>query len=32
MALRVFAFGVRHHPQSSNAETVYLIADRRLVR
>lgn len=32
MALRVFAFGVRHHPQGSNAETVYAIADRRLAR
>jgi len=32
LALRVFAFGVRHHPQGSNAETVYAIADRRLAR
>jgi hypothetical protein len=30
MALRVFAFGVRHHPRGSNAETVYEIADRRV--
>jgi hypothetical protein len=30
MALRVFAFGVRHHPRESNAETVYDIAHRRL--
>lgn len=32
MALRAFAFGVRHHPQESNAETVYEVANRRLVR
>lgn len=30
MALRVFAFGVRHQPRGSNAETVYKIAHRRL--
>jgi hypothetical protein len=30
MALRAFAFGVRHHPQESNAETVYEVAHRRL--
>lgn len=30
MALRAFAFGVRHHPQESNAETVYKVAHRRL--
>jgi hypothetical protein len=30
MALRVFAFGVRHHPADSNAETVYEVAHRRL--
>lgn len=30
LALRVFAFGVRHHPRESNAETVYEVADRRL--
>ena len=30
MALRVFAFGVRHHPPASNAETVYEVAHRRL--
>jgi hypothetical protein len=30
MALRAFAFGVRHHPRESNAETVYEVADRRL--
>jgi hypothetical protein len=29
LALRVFAFGVRHHPPESNAETVYEVADRR---
>ena len=32
MALRAFAFGVRHHPADSNAETVYEIAHRRLNR
>src|SRR5680860_448910 len=30
LALRAFAFGVRHHPPESNAETVYEVADRRL--
>lgn len=30
MGLRTFAFGVRHHPHESNAETVYEIAHRRL--
>jgi hypothetical protein len=30
MALRAFAFGVRHHPRESNAETVYEFAHRRL--
>ena len=30
MALRAFAFGVRHHPRESNAETVYEVAHRRL--
>jgi hypothetical protein len=30
MALRAFAFGVRHHPRESNAETVYKFAHRRL--
>jgi len=30
MALRAFAFGVRHHPRESNAETVYEIAHKRL--
>jgi hypothetical protein len=29
LALRVIAFGVRHHPQGSHAETVYQVADRR---
>ena len=28
--LRYMAFGVRHHPPESNAETVYQIAHRRL--
>jgi hypothetical protein len=28
--LRYIAFGVRHHPPESNAETVYEIAHRRL--
>jgi hypothetical protein len=28
--LRYLAFGVRHHPADSHAETVYEIADRRL--
>lgn len=30
MALRVIAFGVRHHPHGSNALTVYEVAHRRL--
>jgi hypothetical protein len=30
MGLRAFAFGVRHHPRESNAETVYEVAHRRL--
>jgi hypothetical protein len=30
LALRYIAFGVRHHPRSSNAPTVYDIAHRRL--
>lgn len=30
MALRAFAFGVRHHPRGSNAETVYEVASQRL--
>jgi hypothetical protein len=30
LSLRCLAFGVRHHPQGSHAETVYQIADRRL--
>lgn len=32
MALRAFAFGARHQPPSSNAETVYEVAHRRLHR
>jgi len=32
MALRAFAFGVRHHPRESNAETVYQVAHRRLAK
>jgi hypothetical protein len=32
MALRAFAFGVRHHPRESNAESVYEVAHRRLNR
>ena len=32
LALRAFAFGVRHHPRGSNAETVYEIAHLRLRR
>jgi hypothetical protein len=28
--LEYLAFGVRHHPSDSNAETVYQIAHRRL--
>ena len=31
-ALRYLAFGVRHHPRDSNAQTVYEIAHRRLHR
>lgn len=30
MALRAFAFGVRHQPHESNAETVYEVAHQRL--
>lgn len=30
LALRVIAFGVRHHPSKSHAESVYQVADRRL--
>ena len=30
LALRVIAFGVRHHPPGSNARTVYEVADIRL--
>jgi hypothetical protein len=30
LALRVIAFGVRHHPRGSSAQTVYAVADRRL--
>lgn len=29
LALRVIAFGVRHHPPHSHAESVYQVADRR---
>jgi hypothetical protein len=32
MALRTFAFGVRHHPRGSSAATVYQVAHRRLTR
>jgi hypothetical protein len=32
MALRAFAFGVRHHPRESNAKTVYEVAHARLRR
>jgi hypothetical protein len=32
LTLRAFAFGARHHPRESNAETVYGIAHRRLRR
>jgi hypothetical protein len=32
LALRTVAFGVRHHPPESNAQTVYEVADRRLRR
>jgi hypothetical protein len=30
LTLRTFAFGVRHHPRESNADTVYEVAHRRL--
>jgi hypothetical protein len=30
MALRAIAFGIRHHPRESTAQTVYEVADRRL--
>jgi hypothetical protein len=30
LALRYLAFGVRHHPRNSNAQTVYEVAHRRL--
>jgi len=30
LALRYLAFGVRHHPRGSNAQTLYEIAHRRL--
>jgi hypothetical protein len=30
LVLRALAFGVRHHPRESNAETVYEVAYRRL--
>jgi hypothetical protein len=30
LALRYLAFGVRHHPRDSHAQTVYEIAHRRL--
>ena len=30
LTLRVLAFGVRHHPRESNAETVYEVAYSRL--
>lgn len=32
MALRALAFGIRHHPRRSNAETVYRVAHRRFGR
>lgn len=32
LALRVLAFGIRHHPPESNAETVYEVAHGRLHR
>jgi hypothetical protein len=32
LALRAIAFGVRHHPRGSNAQSVYEVADRRLRR
>jgi hypothetical protein len=30
LALRIIAFGVRHHPSTAHAETVYEVAHRRL--
>jgi hypothetical protein len=30
LALRAIAFGVRHHPRGSNAQTVYAVAHGRL--
>jgi hypothetical protein len=30
MALRVLAFGIRHHPSGSRGRSVYEVADRRL--
>jgi len=30
LGLHYLAFGIRHHPRDSHAETVYQIADRRL--
>lgn len=30
MALRAIAFGIRHHPRGSNAQTVYEVAHRRI--
>jgi hypothetical protein len=30
LALRVIAFGIRHHPRGSTAQTVYVTADVRL--
>jgi hypothetical protein len=30
LALRYLTFGVRHHPRDSNAQTVYVVAHRRL--
>jgi hypothetical protein len=30
LALRYLAFGVRHHPRDSNAQSVYEVAHRRL--
>ena len=30
LALRTVAFGIRHHPRGSTAQTVYKIADQRL--
>jgi hypothetical protein len=32
LALRAIAFGIRHHPRGSTAQTVYLVASRRLNR